>query len=110
MRMRGRFAHGQYRRETHVSAFQLRAPLVSRLAPEGIRQRTAHFRPLSRIVLAVGKLSRQTESFDQLAKERRLQRSDGDVPTIAGLVCVIEGRTAVEPVGAALVAPLRSEA
>src|SRR5690625_7556332 len=104
MRMRGRFAHGQHRRKTHIGAFQLRAPLVSRLAPEGIRQRTAHFRPLSRIVLAVGKLSRQAESPDQLAEEWRLQRSDCDVPTIAGLVCVIEGRTSVDEVGSRLVA------
>src|SRR3954452_10132334 len=99
----------QHRRDACVDAVEQRGPLVTRLGGEGALEQRAHLRPPRDIVLA-GQLpgevrSRLAQDAHQLCEELAFQRSDGDPPTVRALVRVVERRTTVEQVAAALVLP-----
>src|SRR5688572_28063425 len=92
-------------RDTRIDTREVRGPLVTRPGEEHRGEARAELRPPGAVV-AVGDVSdREPEPVEERGVELRLERADRDVPSVGALVHVVEGCTAVEHVGASLLAP-----
>src|SRR3954451_13379860 len=109
VRVRRRLTGGQHRRDASVHTIEQRGPLVTRPGGERPLEKRTHLGPagdvvLTRKLLAEAK-SGLTEHPHQLREELSLECTDRNPPAVRALVGVVERRTAVEQVAAALVLP-----
>ena len=105
VRVRGRFAHGEHRREAHFVAFHESAPLVARARLEHGREAFTHRRPLFAVLLRRQIVRTQAEQFERVAIEACLVRAQRNVFPIRRFVDVVVRCAGIEPIGAAFVAP-----
>ena len=105
MRVLRRLSHVEHRRDTRVGVTEVCGPLVTGAGADRVADRLAQLGPAGVVVL-VGQLGvGQTQTLDQHGVELRLERADGEPATVRALVHVVERRTGVEQVGAALGVP-----
>ena len=100
--MAGRLAEREDRRDARVAALEDRRPLGLGALLEYVGQPRAQDRPAGRVELRGQFLGVERETAQQFRVELRFERTDCDVPSIRGLIRVIERRAAVKQVGAAL--------
>jgi len=106
--MRRRLGHRQHRCDARVAALEDLRPLRHRPLREPCGEHTPHLRPPCHVVLAGqigGHPFRGEKQRGEPRVELRLKRPDGHVPSVRGLVHVVERRPGVQPVHAALVGP-----
>ena len=104
VRVQGRFARREHRREARIAAFEQRTPLGARATGKDLCQAAAQIGPAAAVVevgQAFGRHAGRSETFDQSAAELGLDRRDRDVLAVGTSVDVVERRARVEQIGAA---------
>src|SRR5208337_4648342 len=95
----------EHRRDAGFTPLEKRGPFRAAAAQENRRQFFTQRRPMAAVVLPVYILGIEFDNFGESLKKLRLDRADGDIKPVGGLVGVVPGSAAVENIVAALGAP-----
>src|SRR5690606_14831402 len=104
--VRRRFAQVKYRCKTGIAPLQQLAPLVLRTLSEDSGKLRLQSRPFGRVVEFCGQLRIEAGFLQQQPQELRLERTDGNVPAVAGRINAVVRCRTVEEVAASFRIPM----